>query len=106
MLNTGVLSFSPSTMLLFNKQARHDQPGAEGYAHQHGSAALKIASIKPDGKFGMTTTCGATVLAGANCVISVTFSPKTQGKLNGTVTIIDSASTKPQVIAMQGRGTE
>jgi len=36
----------------------------------------------------------------------VTFSPRTKGKLNGTVTLIDNASSKPQVIAMQGTGTD
>jgi hypothetical protein len=37
--------------------------------------------------------------------ISVTFSPKTQGAKSGTVTINDSASSKPQVIELSGTGT-
>ncbi|HVI06849.1 MAG TPA: FG-GAP-like repeat-containing protein [Candidatus Binatia bacterium] len=106
MLNTGVVSFSPSTMLLFNQQAVGTTGAAQKVTLTNtGSVALKIASIKAAGQFGMTTTCSKAVAAGAHCTISVAFSPKTKGKQNGTVTIVDSASSKPQVIAMQGTGT-
>jgi len=36
---------------------------------------------------------------------SVTFSPTQKGAKQGTITIIDSASTKPQVIEVLGTGT-
>jgi hypothetical protein len=107
MLNTGVVSFSPSTMLLFNQQAVGTTSAPQQVTLSNtSSAALNIASIKPAGQFGMTTTCGTSVAAGASCTITVTFSPKIKGKQTGTVTIIDSASIKPEVIAMQGTGTE
>jgi hypothetical protein len=61
--------------------------------------------MKASAQFGMSSTCGSTVAAGANCTISVTFSPKTQGAKSGTVTIDDSASSKPQVIELSGTGT-
>lgn len=107
LLNIGVVSFSPSTMLLFHDQAVGTTSAPQTVTLTNtGRNPLKVASIKAAGQFGMTTTCGKSVAAGANCSISVTFSPKTVGKKNGTVTIIDSASTKPQVIAMQGTGTD
>jgi hypothetical protein len=53
----------------------------------------------------VTSTCGASVAAGAKCTISATFSPTKQGAVQGTITIIDSASTKPQVIDVFGTGT-
>jgi hypothetical protein len=34
----------------------------------------------------------------------VAFSPKTQGPKSGTVSIVDSASSKPQVIELSGIG--
>ncbi len=106
MLNTGVVSFSPSTMLLFSKQGvGTTSPPQKVTLTNTGKKALNIASIQAAGQFGMKTTCGTTVKSGANCTISVTFSPKTKGKVSGTVTIIDNASTKPQVIAMQGTGS-
>ena len=71
----------------------------------NGTSALKISSMNVTGQFGMTTTCKARVVPGANCTIKVTFSPQTQGAKSGTVTINDSASTQPQVIALSGDGT-
>ncbi len=106
LLNTGVVSLSPSTMLMFKKQAvGTTSPPQTVTLTNTGGSALKIASMKPAGQFSMTSTCGASVAPGANCTISVTFSPKTKGKLTGTITIIDSASTKPQVIDLFGTGT-
>jgi hypothetical protein len=66
---------------------------------------LKIASMKAAGEFGMTSTCKKSVAAGANCTISVRFTPPTQGAKSGTITILDSASSKPQVIELLGTGT-
>jgi hypothetical protein len=70
-----------------------------------GKSALKISSVKVGGQFGMTSTCHASVAPGAKCTIKVTFSPQTAGAKSGTITLNDSASTKPQVIALSGDGT-
>jgi hypothetical protein len=93
-------------MLMFTKQAvGTTSPPQKVTLTNTGGTALKIASMKPAGQFSMTSTCGESVAPGANCTISVIFSPKTKGKLTGTITIIDSASTKPQVIDLFGTGT-
>ncbi|HZQ24751.1 MAG TPA: hypothetical protein VFA89_18325 [Terriglobales bacterium] len=52
----------------------------------------------------MKTSCRAKVQAGGNCKISVTFSPQSKGTHSGTVTLQDSAPSKPQVIALSGVG--
>ncbi|MFZ0321460.1 MAG: choice-of-anchor D domain-containing protein, partial [Candidatus Sulfotelmatobacter sp.] len=70
-----------------------------------GATELKMSSMKASSQFGVTSTCGASVPSGADCTISVTFSPKTQGAKSGTVTINDSASSKPQVIELSGTGS-
>ena len=48
-----------------------------------GSAALTITSIAVagtnPGDFAQTNTCGASVSAGGNCSISVTFTPTAAG---------------------------
>jgi hypothetical protein len=49
-------------------------------------------------------TCGTSIAAGAQCTITVTFSPKTSGTLTGAVTITDSASNSPQSISLKGSG--
>jgi len=106
MLNTGTVTFSPTTPLNFHKQKAGTTSAPQTVTLTNtGKTALSISSMKAGGQFGMTSTCGASVAAGANCAISVTFSPKTQGAKSGTVSIKDSASSKPQVVELSGTGT-
>jgi FG-GAP-like repeat/Abnormal spindle-like microcephaly-assoc'd, ASPM-SPD-2-Hydin len=106
LLNTGVASFSPSTPLNFKTQAVGTTSAPRILTLTNtGLADLTIASMKARGQFGMTSTCGSSVAPGANCSISVTFSPQTQGPKYGSITINDSASSKPQVIELAGTGT-
>ncbi len=106
LLNTGVVAFSPTTPLNFGKQAVGSKSAAQNVTLTNtGGTALKISSMRASAQFGVTSTCGASVAAGANCTISVTFSPKTKGAKSGTITINDSASSKPQVIELSGTGT-
>jgi hypothetical protein len=106
LLNTGTVAFSPTTPLNFKKQAVGTTSTAQKVTLTNtGKTGLKIASMKASAQFGVTSTCGSSVAAGANCTISVTFTPKTQGAKSGTVTINDSASSKPQVIELSGTGT-
>jgi hypothetical protein len=106
LLNTGAVAFSPTTPLNFNKQAIGTTSTPRNVTLTNtGKTALTVSSMKATGQFGVTSTCGSSVGAGANCTISVTFSPKTKGAKSGTVTIRDSASSKPQVINLSGTGT-
>jgi hypothetical protein len=43
--------------------------------------------------------------AGASCTISAVFEPKVAGAFKGLVTLVDSASSKPQIIELSGRAT-
>jgi hypothetical protein len=106
LLNTGVVAFSPTTPLNFGKQAVGSNSAAQQVTLTNtGGAALKISSMGASAQFGVTSTCGAGVAAGANCTISVTFSPNSQGAKRGRLTINDSASSKSQVIELSGTGT-
>ncbi len=68
----------------------------------NGSATVNITSIAASENFSQTNTCGASVSSGANCTISVTFTPAAAGALNGTVTISDNAGTGSQNITLAG----
>ncbi|HVI09783.1 MAG TPA: FG-GAP-like repeat-containing protein, partial [Candidatus Binatia bacterium] len=106
LLNTGVVSFSPTTPLNFKQQTvGTTSPPQTIRLTNTGTTALKISSLKASAAFGVTSTCGSSVAAGANCSISVTFSPTKKGAQRGTITIIDSASSKPQVIEAVGTGS-
>ena len=74
-----------------------------------GDAALDITSIAASGPFAETNTCGTSVSAGANCTMSVTFSPTEQGTTSGSVMITDNAggvSSATQTVLLSGTGTD
>ena len=75
-----------------------------------GTAALTITSITVTGtnasSFGQTNTCGASLAAGANCTITVTFTPATTGSLSAAISVADNASGSPHTAALTGTGTQ
>jgi hypothetical protein len=106
LLNTGVVSFSPTTPLNFPFQLLGTTSAPQTVTLTNkGTTALNISSMRATGDFSMASTCGSSVAAGAHCSISVTFSPQTTGPKIGNLTIVDSASTKPQIIELKGAGT-
>jgi hypothetical protein len=106
LLNSGAVAFSPTTPLAFKKQSVGTRSAEQSVTLRNtGKTQLKISSMKVAGQFGMTSTCAKSIGSGKSCRISVTFSPTSQGAKTGTVTIVDSASSKPQVIELSGTGT-
>ena len=76
-----------------------------------GLGPLTINSIATSGDFAETSTGAtacpvspATLAAGANCVISVTFAPTVVGARTGALTVTDNANGSPQSIPLAGSG--
>ena len=106
LLNTGTVSFSPTTPIhFFNRTVGTTSLPQTVTLTNTAQTALTISSMKATGQFGMTSTCGAKVAPQANCSFSVRFSPKTKGIQYGAVTINNSASSKPMLIELSGTGT-
>ena len=53
---------------------------------------------------GTTCTNGSTVLAGANCIVKLTFTPSALGGRSATVTFTDDANPTAQVVNLTGTG--
>jgi hypothetical protein len=70
-----------------------------------GTATLTITSVTSSGDFKQTNTCGSSVLAGANCTITVTFTPTNINTRSGAITITDNATGSPQSVTLTGKGT-
>ena len=105
LLNTGVVSFSPTAPLNFQKQSVGTTSAPKTVTLTNtGMSEMKIQSMKASSEFAMKSTCGARVAPGAECKISATFSPTQKGAKTGAITIIDNASSKPQVIELLGTG--
>ena len=69
------------------------------------SAALTGINIVSSGApFSQVNTCGTMLAAGAQCTITITFSPTIVAQLSGTITINDSATGSPQIISVKGTG--
>lgn len=69
-----------------------------------GTGPLAVSQIAATGDFAQTSTCGSTLAFGANCAISVTFTPSATGKRAGTLTVTDNAPNSPQSINLAGTG--
>jgi hypothetical protein len=108
LLNTGVVSFSPTAPLTFVAQVLGTRSAPQTVTLANtGATALTISSISLQGagQFSHSTTCGKSVAPGANFSISVRSTPTVENGTSGTITIRDSASIKPQVIELFGSGT-
>ena len=75
-----------------------------------GNASLSISSIAiggaNSGDFAQTNNCGSSVAAGANCAISVTFTPAAAGSRSASLAITDNASSSPQTVSLTGTGSQ
>jgi hypothetical protein len=84
--------------------------GASATAHpvtltNNQTVSLTNINISVSGAaFSQVNTCGTSIGPGAQCSITVTFTPKASGAQTGTVTIADSASNSPQTISLKGSG--
>ncbi len=106
LLNTGAVTFSPTTQLHFLSQLVGTASPAQSVTLTNtGKTALSISSMTVLGPFQASNTCGSSVAAGANCTITAMFKPKATGGVTGGISIVDSASSKPQVIELTGAGT-
>jgi Putative Ig domain/Abnormal spindle-like microcephaly-assoc'd, ASPM-SPD-2-Hydin len=74
-----------------------------------GSSAMTITSIAIGGAnpsdYSETSTCGSTLAAGANCAITVTFTPNAIGSLPADIAVTDSDPTSPQKVLISGTGS-
>src|SRR5439155_1329178 len=77
-----------------------------------GTAALTINSFAATSEFAATSTGAsayptspATLAAGANCTINVTFTPTASGARTGTLSLADDAGVSPQIMPLSGNST-
>jgi len=106
------VSLSP-TSLTFSSQAITTTSGAQTITLTNsGNAPLTISSIGLTGTnssdFAQTNTCPLSpgkLSAGANCTISVTFTPSATGGRGATLSITDNAGGSPHTVSLSGTGT-
>jgi hypothetical protein len=73
-----------------------------------GSVALSLAVVMSGSGamlFPESTTCGASVAAGASCDIAVRFGPKVAGSYSASLILTDNAGSGTQTIPLSGTAT-
>jgi hypothetical protein len=100
-----VVSLVPTTLTFTGTSVGTTSAPQTVTLYNTGSAALNITGVAASGDFAQTNTCGASVAAGGNCTISVTFTPTVTGNRYGSVTITDNAANSPQTILLAGSGS-
>ena len=98
----GTASVSP-TSLAFGSQAVGTTSSSKTVTVKNsGSGPLSIGSITASGDFTQTNNCGSSLAASSSCTINVSFAPRAVASITGALTIVDSASTSPQIVKMTG----
>lgn len=87
---TGVLSFSPSAVT-FSGYTIGDNPSQTVTITNPTSAAVTLAGIGLSGDPSITqkNSCPASLAAGANCKVTVTFKPVAYGAFTSTLTVVE-----------------
>jgi hypothetical protein len=74
-----------------------------------GTVPLNIASVVASTDYTVDSSAcplpPATLAAGANCIVNVTFTPAVAGATPGTITFTDNAANSPQTVTLTGTGT-
>ncbi|MGH9433593.1 MAG: alkaline phosphatase family protein, partial [Terriglobia bacterium] len=69
------------------------------------TSPITVSNVAITGDFTQKNTC-TTLAVGATCKIIISFKPTQTGPLTGTLTITDNDVTSPQIVSLQGTGSE
>ena len=99
---------SPTALTFAPQQAGTNAVAQVVTLTNNSAVALTIRAISIGGSFAsdfaQSNNCGATLAAGTNCVIRVTFKPTGVGPRNALLFVFDDAGNSPQTVALRGAG--
>jgi len=101
---TTTASVSPTSLTFASQNVGTTSAAQTVTLTNTGSATLTITGISASGDFAETDNCGSSVAVGANCAISVTFTPTASGTRTGTLSVADNTSGSPQSVKLTGTG--
>ena len=92
-----------STSLTFSGQSVSTTSATQSVTLTNtGNGTLTNLMVTASGDFAQTNNCGGSVDAFGSCTINVTFTPTSNGKRVGLLTLNDNASDSPQTINLKG----
>ena len=106
-LNTPVAALRPATLNFGTLLLGSTSAAKTATLYNSGIATLKLKMTLSPADYSQTSnTCGATLLSGANCSVSIAFSPKDINKRAGKLSFADNATVTPQKVSLTGVGSE
>lgn len=107
-VNEASLSFYPSRQN-FSPQAVGSTSSAAAIVLENtGSAPLNLSAIGTTGvdsaDFRQTNNCGGSLVPAGTCVVNVKFAPTAAGSRVASLSVSDTASGSPQIVALTGTG--
>ncbi len=101
-LSSGTLSFGneniPKTSIPLTLTVTNVGPITVNFS------SVSIGGTSPGDFTSHSSSCGAALLAGTNCAVTVTFAPQAAGARSATLTFTDDAFASPQVVPLAGHG--
>ncbi|MGM9488576.1 choice-of-anchor D domain-containing protein [Ideonella sp. YS5] len=97
-------SLSPSSVSFGSVTVGNSSTAQTVTLTNSGSAALSITDISAASPFSATHACGSSLAAGANCKISVVFTPTGSGAASGNLSVSSNASGSPHTVGLSGTG--
>jgi hypothetical protein len=105
---TSAASVSPTSLKFGNVVINNTSGVLSTTLYNKGAVPFAISSIGLTGTnakyYAQTSDCGATLDAGASCVIGVTFTPTVTGIKSAKLTVATSATATPLSVALSGTG--
>jgi hypothetical protein len=101
------LSFSPTT-LAFGSVAVGTTSAAKTVTLTNNESSTLSFSPVASGNYAISspgTTCTGSLASKGKCNVAVTFTPTAAGAINGDLSITDSTSFSPQIVAFSGTGS-
>ncbi|WP_239123771.1 discoidin domain-containing protein [Rhizocola hellebori] len=99
-----VIGLSSSSVAFGNQTVNTTSAAQTVTVSNSGNAVANLGAVNVTGEFARTTTCGATLAAGASCTISVTFTPTGTGTRSGSVSFTSNAPGSPHPVNLSGNG--
>ncbi|MGI4755575.1 MAG: choice-of-anchor D domain-containing protein [Janthinobacterium lividum] len=99
-----VLTLSPASLSFSQMAVRSTSAAQTVFVVNGGTSVANLGVAVVTGDFAIAAnTCGATLAAGDNCAVSLTFTPTTAGSRNGVLSVPDSSGN--HTVALTGTGT-
>jgi hypothetical protein len=102
---SGAIATLSATKLTFPKTVIGQTTSLALTVTNSGTATLNLDNVAITGDYAVQSNlCGAQLLAGSNCSITIAFTPTVKGARNGILQLTDNAPNNPQRVTLTGTG--